>query len=154
MIAVVQRVSGASVAVDRARVAQIGRGLVVLLGVARGDTEAEADKLAEKIVGLRIMPDRSSGGAGQQGKMNQSIQDIGGEILVVSQFTLLADASRGRRPSFIGAAEPKKAERLYRLFIERVKMRGIKARSGRFGEYMEVKLTNDGPVTVIVESKR
>lgn len=112
MIVVVQRVASASVSIKKIQVAKIGKGLLVLLGVAKDDKEQDAVKLAEKVVDLRIMPDRSSGGADEKGKMNRSVKDVSGELLVVSQFTLLADTSRGRRPSFINAAEPEKAERL------------------------------------------
>lgn len=150
MTAVIQRVSRASVSVGEERIADIGKGLLVLLGVGKDDDEKMADKLAEKIVNLRIMPDRSSGGKDEKGKMNKSVLEVGGEVLVVSQFTLLGDTSRGRRPSFVKAAEPEKAARLYESFVEAVKKRGVETKEGRFGEYMEVELVNDGPVTLVL----
>lgn len=146
MIAVVQRVIKARVTVGGEEVGKIGRGLVVLFGVARGDGEKQVEELAEKIVKMRIFSD-------DQGKMNRSIEDIGGEMLVVSQFTLLADTNSGRRPSFTAAAEPETARRLYELFIENVKIKGIPVRSGKFEAMMQVELTNDGPVTIILDSK-
>ena len=143
MIAVIQRVIKARVMVDDEEVGRIGLGLVVLLGVGKGDGEKQAEELAERIVKMRIFSD-------DQGKMNKSIEGVGGEMLVVSQFTLLADTNSGRRPSFSLAAEPEIARRLYELFIENVKIRGIPVSSGKFGAYMEVELTNDGPVTIIL----
>ena|SRR3990167_1071703 len=145
MIAVIQRVIKARVTVDDEEVGRIGLGLVVLLGVAKGDGEKQAEELAERIVKMRIFSD-------DQGKMNKSIEGVGGEMLVVSQFTLLADTNSGRRPSFSLAAEPEIARRLYELFIENVKIRGIPVSSGKFGAYMKVELANDGPVTIIVKS--
>jgi D-tyrosyl-tRNA(Tyr) deacylase len=145
MIAVIQRVTKARVTIGGEEVGRIGRGLVVLLGVAKGDGEKQAKELAEKVVKMRIFGD-------DQGKMNKSIGEVGGEILVVSQFTLLADTKAGRRPSFSAAAEPETARRLYELFIENVKIIGIPTQSGKFGAIMEVELINDGPVTIIVRS--
>ena len=125
---------------------QIGRGLLVLLGVAHGDTETDAQYLAAKIGGLRIFEDA-------QGKMNLPASDIGGAMLVVSQFTLLGDCRKGRRPSFDDAAEPELAERLYEVFVQAVAEQGIPVATGRFRQHMEVELVNDGPVTFIVESR-
>lgn len=146
MRAVVQRVSQGSVQVEGEETGAIDKGLVVLLGVGRGDTEKEARYLADKISGLRIFED-------EDGKMNRSLQDVGGAMLVVSQFTLYGDCSKGRRPSFIDAAPPDEADALYNCFIEAVRFKGISAETGRFQTHMEVSLTNDGPVTLIVESK-
>jgi len=136
--AVVQRVSRASVRVEGATVAEIGPGLLVLLGVARGDTEQGADWLADKVGALRIFPD-------SDGRMNEPLS--GREVLCVSQFTLYGDARRGNRPSWVAAAPPEEAEPLYERFCDR-----IGARRGRFGALMEVELTGDGPVTLVVES--
>lgn len=145
MRAVVQRVSESSVQINGKTIAKIDRGLLVLLGVAAGDTEQEALFLADKIVHLRIFEDDG-------GRMNRSVLDEGGSLLVVSQFTLLGDYRKGRRPSFIAAAEPFKAETLYTLFVERVRATGIRVETGRFRAMMAVALVNDGPVTLIVES--
>ena len=139
MRALVQRVSEASVTVDGNEVSRIGPGLLVLLGVRRGDTEAEADRLAAKVEALRIFEDA-------EGKMNLNVADAGGEILCVSQFTLYGDTRRGNRPSFVDAAPPEEAEPLY----ERVR-HALSAQGGVFGARMAVALTNDGPVTVLVE---
>jgi len=124
----------------------IGTGLMVLLGVGRGDTEKESHYLADKISGLRVFEDEA-------GKMNHSLAEVGGAMLVVSQFTLYGDCSKGRRPSFIDAAPPEEADKLYTAFIEAVRFKGIPVKTGRFRTHMEVSLTNDGPVTLIVESK-
>lgn len=124
---------------------QIGPGLLVLLGVAEGDTAAEARQLAKKIAGLRVFED------GQQ-KMNLSLADVGGSMLVVSQFTLLGDCRRGRRPDFTAAAEPELAEKLYLTFVEAVSQENIPVQTGRFRQHMEVSLVNDGPVTLVVDS--
>jgi len=145
MIAVIQRVTRAKVTVGSEEIGRIGRGLVVLLGVAKGDGEKQAKELTEKIVKMRIFSD-------EKGKMNKSVAEVGGEMLVVPQFTLMADTNAGRRPSFSGAAEPETARRLYQLFIENVKIKGIPVKSGKFGAYMEVELANDGPVTLIVNA--
>ena len=139
MRAVVQRVSSASVTVGGERIAAIDRGLLVLLGVRRGDTAEQADKLARKLLALRIFED-------EEGRMNRSVTDVGGEVLCVSQFTLYGDTRKGNRPSFVEAAPPEEAEPLY----ERVR-EALGAQGGRFGAHMEVALVNDGPVTVIVE---
>jgi D-tyrosyl-tRNA(Tyr) deacylase len=146
MRACVQRVTEAQVTVDDEVVGQIGRGLLVLLGVANGDSDADARWLAEKIAGLRIFEDDA-------GKMNLSLGEIGGSMLVVSQFTLLGDCRRGRRPSFVDAARPEEAERLYEVFVDTVRAAGIEVATGRFRAHMLVSLVNDGPVTLIIESK-
>ena len=140
MRAVVQRVAHASVTVDGERVSEIGPGLLVLLGVRRGDTPEQADKIARKLLALRIFED-------EVGRMNRSVADTGGEVLCVSQFTLYGDVRKGNRPSFVDAAPPEEAEPLY----ERVR-EGLGARGGRFGARMQVELVNDGPVTLIVEA--
>jgi D-tyrosyl-tRNA(Tyr) deacylase len=146
MRAVVQRVSRARVVVDQEVVDQIGRGLLVLLGVAHGDTVEQARWLADKIVGLRIFAD-------DEGKMNRGLADVGGEALVVSQFTLYGDCQKGRRPSFVDAAPPHIAIPLYEEFLNAVRALGIATASGRFGAMMQVELVNDGPVTLIMENK-
>ena len=145
MRAVVQRVKQSSVKADNQIVGQIGRGLLVLLGVAEGDTVKEADYLAHKIINLRIFEDENR-------KMNRSLLETGGELLAVSQFTLLADCRKGRRPSFIEAAEPENATELYEKFVDIVRANGVKVQTGRFRAMMEVELINDGPVTIIIES--
>jgi len=144
MRAVIQRVTQARVEVAGEVTGQIEHGLLVLLGVAAGDTEDKARQLAEKIVALRIFDDDA-------GKMNRSLADVAGAMLVVSQFTLLGDTSKGRRPSFVAAAPPELAERLYETFVAAVKGQGIATATGRFRAYMQVSLVNDGPVTLIVE---
>ncbi len=146
MKAVVQRVSESSVTIDSETAGKIGAGLMVLLGVAVEDTEKEADYLAEKIINLRIFSDKN-------GKMNLSLLDVGGEMLVVSQFTLLGDCRKGRRPSFIAAADPEKGNALYEHFVDCMRQKGITVATGRFGAMMDVSLVNDGPVTLILESK-
>ena len=146
MRAVVQRVCQARVVIDSETVGQIGRGLLVLLGVTHTDTPANADWLAEKVIGLRIFADADD-------KMNLGVADVNGEVLVVSQFTLYGDCSKGRRPSFIDAAPPEIAIPLYERFIEKVRAQGVKVATGRFGAMMQVELTNKGPVTLIVDSK-
>lgn len=145
MRACIQRVRRASVTVAGEICGQIGQGMLVLLGVAANDTEADARWLASKIAGLRIFEDA-------EGKMNLSLADVGGSMLVVSQFTLLGDCRRGRRPDFTAAAVPEMAERLYQLFVELVAKENIPVATGRFRAYMDVELVNDGPVTLIVES--
>jgi D-tyrosyl-tRNA(Tyr) deacylase len=143
--AVIQRVSGADVTVEAKSVGRIGRGVLVLLGVEKGDGEREAGWLAEKISGLRIFEDQGE-------KMNLSVKEIGGEILVVSQFTLAGSCAKGRRPSFDSAAPPDEANRLYEYFIERLRVTGLKVETGVFQAMMQVSLVNDGPVTFILES--
>ncbi len=146
MRAVVQRVTQSQVTVDGDTVGAIGPGLMVLLGVAQGDTEQDADYLSDKIVNLRIFEDDA-------GKMNRSLPDDGGAMLVVSQFTLLGDCRKGRRPSFVDAAPPETAERLYDYFCDQVRARGVQVATGRFRAMMKVSLVNDGPVTLLIESK-
>jgi D-tyrosyl-tRNA(Tyr) deacylase len=142
---VLQRVSEASVTVGGERISEIGPGLLLLVGVAHADGEAEADWLAEKISGLRIMGD-------DEGKMNLSVKDTGGAVLAVSQFTLLADTRKGKRPSFVGAAPPEEAELLFDYFCERLREAGVgRVETGRFGAMMDVALVNDGPVTIVLE---
>ena len=144
MKAVVQRVSSASVRVDGSTVGEIGRGLLVLLGVTAEDTPDTAERLADKIARLRIFPD-------EHGKTNLSAADVGGGLLVVSQFTLLADCRKGNRPSFIGAGPPDAAEALYEHFIQASKPLYTKVASGVFGAMMKVELINDGPFTITLE---
>lgn len=141
----VQRVSEASVTIDGQIVGRIGRGLLVLLGVAQPDTEVDARWLADKTTGLRVFEDEA-------GKMNLALADVGGAMLVVSQFTLLGDCQRGRRPSFAAAAPPEVAERLYQVFVETVRATGLEVATGRFRQMMQVSLVNDGPVTLVIES--
>ncbi len=147
MRAVLQRVREAAVAVDGRETGRIGRGLLVLLGIGREDGEEAIAYLAEKIVGLRVFEDDVSA-------MNRSIADVGGAILLVSQFTLYGDCRRGRRPSFDQAAAPAAAEALYRSFAARLKDRGFPPQEGVFGAMMQVSLVNDGPVTVLLDSER
>ena len=147
MRAILQRVSRASVTVDDEVVGQIGRGLLVLLGVEHDDTDADAHQLADKTIGLRIFDDA-------EGKMNLSLAEVGGAMLVVSQFTLLGDCRKGRRPSFIGAASPELAEKLYETFIAAVGVQGIPVATGRFRAMMDVELVNDGPVTILLDSRK
>ncbi|MBM4073742.1 MAG: D-tyrosyl-tRNA(Tyr) deacylase [Planctomycetes bacterium] len=147
MRACVQRVSRASVAVEGQVCGQIGRGLLVLLGVAADDTPEDARQLAEKIAALRIFPDDAD-------QMNRSLIDIAGAMLVVSQFTLLGDCRRGRRPSFIAAAPPELAEALYEQFVRDVARQGIATATGKFRADMQVELVNDGPVTVLLDSRK
>lgn len=147
MRAVVQRVSRAQVTVGGGIVGRIEAGLLVLLGVTATDTEGDADYLAEKIAGLRIFED-------EDGKMNRSVAEIGGAVLVVSQFTLYGDVRRGKRPSFDAAAKPEQARRLYEYFVERTRAAGLCCETGRFQEMMQVELVNDGPVTILLDSSK
>jgi len=147
MRAVVQRVSRARVTVAGEVTGEIGTGLLVLLGVTEGDQPTDASYLAEKLIGLRIFPDA-------EGKMNLSLAEIGGAMLVVSQFTLLGDCRKGRRPSFITAARPEFAVPLYQQFVAELRERGITVGTGRFQEHMDVELVNDGPVTLLVDSRK
>ena len=144
MRAVIQRVSEASVTVEGKVTGAIGKGLLVLLGVGHADTEATAQALAAKIVKLRIFSDA-------EGKMNLSVQDVGGGVLVVSQFTLLADVRKGNRPSFTDAAPPEAGNRLYEEFCRAVAALGVPVQQGIFGAHMDVRLTNDGPVTIVMD---
>jgi len=146
MRAVVQRVSRARVVIDGETVGEVGCGLLVLLGVTHADTAEAAAWLADKVVGLRIFNDAD-------GKMNRSVADVGGGVLVVSQFTLYGDCRKGRRPSFIDAARPEVAIPLYEAFVNGIKALGVPAATGRFGAMMQVELVNDGPVTLMVDSK-
>lgn len=146
MVAVIQRVSTGSVYVDGEKISEIGRGILVFLGVERDDSERDVSFLANKISNLRIFEDSS-------GKMNLSIREVGGEVLVVSEFTLAGDCHRGNRPSFDRAMPPNEAEGLYRLFIESLKSTGIPVKEGRFRSFMRVYLINDGPVTFILNSR-
>ncbi len=146
MLAVIQRVKESSVTVDSQVIGRISRGLLVLLGVAQGDRFSDADYLAIKIANLRIFED-------EQGKMNRSLLETGCQMLVVSQFTLLGDCRKGRRPSFTAAAEPAQAIALYEYFIAALRRLGISVATGRFKAKMEVALVNDGPVTLIMESR-
>jgi D-aminoacyl-tRNA deacylase len=145
MRAVVQRVSRAQVAVNGEIAGEIGLGLLVLLGVGRDDTEADGTYLAEKIAGLRVFEDA-------EGRMNRSVQDVGGSVLTVSQFTLYGDVRRGKRPSFDAAAPPEKARQLYEFFVEQIRAAGLRCETGRFQEMMKVELVNEGPVTVLLDS--
>jgi D-tyrosyl-tRNA(Tyr) deacylase len=144
--ALLQRVSGASVSTAGEEVGRIGRGLVVFLGVANGDTERDAQYLVPKITNLRIFAD-------VEDKFNLSALDINGELLLVSQFTLLADTRKGRRPSFIEAAPPAQAEELFDYFVAQARASGLKVATGRFQQYMQVEIHNDGPVTVMLDSR-
>ena len=146
MKALLQRVTEASVSVGSELVGRIGQGLVVFVGVADGDTEKEARYLAQRTVNLRIFAD-------EEGKFNLSVLDIKGELLVVSQFTLLADTRKGRRPSFVEAAPPAQAEELIEQFVGEVRTTGLKVETGRFQQYMQVEIRNDGPVTILLNSK-
>jgi len=141
---VLQRVQRASVDVDGTRVAEIGAGLLLLVGVAQGDEGVDLAKVASKLVSLRIHVD-------DEGKMNRSLLDVGGEVLAVSQFTLLADTRKGRRPSFLGAAPPEVAEPIFDALVRAIEAEGVRAQSGRFGAKMAVGLVNDGPVTLVLD---
>lgn len=146
MRAVLQRVDRASVRIDGAVVGEIGVGLLILLGAARGDVVEDAERLARKAAALRIFTDEA-------GKFNRSLLDVGGAALVVSQFTLLADTRRGRRPSFVEAAPPQEAEPLVDSFVRSLRDQGIGVQTGRFGAHMLVSLENNGPVTIVLESE-
>jgi D-tyrosyl-tRNA(Tyr) deacylase len=147
MRAVVQRVSRAQVTVNGEITGQIGLGLLVLLGVGRDDTEEDAIYLSEKVVGLRVFEDAG-------GKMNRSVQEVGGSVLAVSQFTLCGDVRRGKRPSFDAAARPEKARQLYEFFVEQIRAAGLRCETGRFQEVMKVELVNEGPVTILLDSTK
>lgn len=147
MRAVVQRVSRAKVTVNDWTTGEIGHGLLVLLGVGHDDAEADAIYLAEKIAGLRVFED-------SDGKMNRSVVDASGSVLAVSQFTLYGDVRKGKRPSFDDAAAPDVARRLYELFVDKIRAAGLQCETGRFQEMMQVELVNEGPVTILLDSKR
>ena len=147
MRAVVQRVTEGDVTVENQVTGSIGNGFVVLLGVEDTDTEKDAEYLADKIVGLRVFED-------SEDKMNLSLQDVGGEMLVISQFTLLADARKGRRPNFVKAARPEMAKKLYDHFVEKVKAQGVHIGEGVFQAHMLVRIHNDGPVTILLDSNK
>jgi len=147
MRAVVQRVSSARVTVNGDVIGEIGLGLLVLLGVGAGDTRAEADYVVDKTIGLRIFEDAG-------GKMNLSVAEVGGALLVVSQFTLYGDARRGKRPSFDAAAPPEQARELYEYFVEKVRAAGLRCETGCFQETMQVELVNEGPVTILLDSAK
>jgi len=147
MRAVVQRVKEARVDVDAREVGRIGKGLAILIGIAKDDKEGDIEYLVEKVTGLRIFEDK-------EGKMNLSVIDVKGEILVVSQFTLYGDCRKGRRPSFDQAAPPEVAEKLYNLFVKKIRERGIRVEIGRFRALMDVHLVNWGPVTILLDSKK
>lgn len=144
---VVQRVNKATVTVNGKVVGEIGKGLFILLGVSQDDDEKDADMLAEKLFKLRVMAD-------EKDKINRTVKDVEGSFLVVSQFTLYADASKGNRPSFIKAAEPEKAKGLYEYFVDKLKKNGIKVKTGSFGDYMKIDTELDGPVTILFDSSR
>lgn len=146
MKALLQRVSSASVMIEGAEVGRIGPGLCVLVGVAAGDSQKDVDYLVAKLVELRIFADDA-------GKFNLSLLDVKGELLLVSQFTLLADTRHGRRPGFTDAAPPEQAEKLFNLFVEKAKATGLKVATGRFQAYMQVEIHNDGPVTIMLDSR-
>lgn len=149
MRAVLQRVSKASVSVAGNEVGRIGAGLLALVGVADGDTDADADSLAAKIAELRLFPRE-----GEEGGMERSVSELGGAVLAVSQFTLLGDCRKGRRPSWLAAARPDEAQRLYERVVALLQARGIETQTGTFRTHMEVSLTNDGPVTVLIDSRK
>jgi len=146
MLAVIQRVSQAQVSVKDKIISQINKGFVVLLGVIKNDTDKDLDYLVKKISQLRIMADNNQ-------KMNLSLKDVNGEILVISQFTLAGNVQKGNRPSFINAAEPAIGEKYYQLFIEKLQADDLKVSTGKFGAYMQLDLTNDGPTTIIINSR-
>ena len=147
MRAVIQRVNRASVRVREEITGEIGKGLLVLLGIGQEDSEADAEYLAAKVAGLRIFEDEA-------GKMNLSVTEMGGAVLAVSQFTLLGDVRRGKRPSFDGAARPERARELYENFVTQIRSSGLRCETGRFQEMMEVELVNSGPVTILLDSKK
>ncbi|MDH4099282.1 MAG: D-aminoacyl-tRNA deacylase [Nitrospirota bacterium] len=147
MRVVIQRVTEASVTVDGKVIGTIGKGLLVLAGVEKGDTEQDLDYMVSKITGLRIFEDG-------EGKMNLSVQEVGGSVLAVSQFTLLGDVRKGRRPSFTGAEEPGRAKDMFHLFVDKLRETGVSVETGEFQAHMAVSLVNDGPVTIMLDSRR
>jgi len=144
--ALIQRVKEGAVYIEGKEVGKIGKGFVLLLGVGQSDTIEDLDYLVDKVVNLRVFPD-------EEGKMNLSLLDVGGEVLVVSQFTLYADCRKGRRPSFTDAAPPEKGKEMYELFINKLRDRGVRVETGEFGAMMLVKIYNDGPVTIMLDSE-
>jgi D-aminoacyl-tRNA deacylase len=144
--ALLQRVTSASVSVDGIEIGSIGSGLCVFVGVANGDSEKDADWLVSKLINLRIFADDA-------GKFNRSLLDVAGELLLVSQFTLMADARHGRRPGFTDATPPEEAERLFNVFVEKSRATGVRVATGRFQAYMDVAIRNDGPVTIMLDSR-
>ena len=147
MRVVLQRVSRAAVRVDGETIAEIGKGFLILVGVRNGDTEKDAEYLAEKCFGMRVFDD-------QEGKMNLALSDVGGSALAVSQFTLYGDCRKGRRPSFTDAAQPEVGERLYEHFVSRLREMGVHVQTGKFGARMQVEMVNEGPVTFVLESEK
>ncbi|HHW18888.1 MAG TPA: D-tyrosyl-tRNA(Tyr) deacylase [Firmicutes bacterium] len=147
MRAVFQRVKRASVTVEGQEISSIGRGALVLLGVGKDDTEKDAIYMAEKLAGLRVFPDDT-------GRMQLSLVDVAGQVLVVSQFTLYGDVKKGKRPGFDGAAPPEKGEELYEKVVEFLRAMGLEVKTGKFGAHMDVELVNDGPVTILISSKK
>lgn len=147
MIIVIQRVTHAKVLIGQQPYSSIKNGYMILLGICENDSEKDVDLLTDKVVNLRIMADK-------RGKMNKSIQEVRGEILLVSQFTLCADTKKGRRPSFINAMNPKEAENLYESFAQKLRGKNLTVQTGKFAAYMEVQIFNDGPVTIIIDSKK
>ena len=146
MKTLLQRVTAASVSIGGKEVGRIGCGLVVFVGVADGDSQRDIDYLVQKTINLRVFTDEA-------GRFNLSLADIGGEILIVSQFTLLADSRRGRRPSFTDAAAPQEAEKLFNLFVDKAIVSGLKVATGQFQQYMQIEIHNDGPVTIMLDSR-
>ncbi|NET35125.1 MAG: D-tyrosyl-tRNA(Tyr) deacylase [Cyanothece sp. SIO1E1] len=149
MRVIIQRVTSSQVAVEGQVIGKIGRGLNLLVGITATDTVAELDWIARKCLELRLFPDHQNG----QGRFDQSVQDIGGELLVISQFTLYGDCRKGRRPSFDRAAAPESAERLYEQFVTKLRQSGLNVETGRFGAMMQVAIENDGPVTLLLEKE-
>ncbi|MFC1627168.1 D-aminoacyl-tRNA deacylase [Patescibacteria group bacterium] len=147
MLVLIQRVSQAQVSVDQKTVGQINKGFLIFLGVVKGDTDKDLDYLVKKITNLRIMADKNQ-------KMNLSLKDADAQVLVISQFTLAANVKKGNRPSFINAADPATGEKYYQMFIKGLEQNGLKVATGQFGAYMKVDLTNDGPTTIIIDSKK
>lgn len=146
MIAVIQRVSKADVSINQKKISRIKKGYLVLFAAIKGDTQQDLDYLVKKVSGLRIMADKDK-------KMNLNLKDANGEVLVISQFTLAGNVQKGNRPSFINSADPQTGEKYYLEFIQKLKNQGLTVKTGRFGSYMQVNLINDGPATIIINSK-